>query len=165
MPSRRAESFNTLRSNTLVIWADQGRADEMKAVLKAGADPNARDERGNPGLVLAARRGHIEAVRVLLNARADPNAGDINELTPLYWAAYKDHPRVVEALLEADASPHVQDRDGRTPLHWVSYNRGFEHRTCRALLKAGADSSTPDNAGWRPQHRPRCNPYNLDQDT
>lgn len=163
MPTCKSEDLNALRSNSLIIMVEQGRTVEMRTFLEAGANPDTQDECGNPVLLLAARRGNVEAVRILLNARAETDACDRHDLTPLYWAAYDDHLEVVELLLNAGGSPRVKDRDGRTPLHWLSYNRGSEHWICRALLKAGADSSIPDNAGWRPKHRPRGNPYRSDR--
>ena len=165
MPTRRKRDFDTLKSNTLFIKAEHGCADDIKALLNAGADPNVRGGDHRSALHVAAQRGHMDAVGILLDAGADPNVLDKDDLTPLYWAAYLDHPEVVEVLLNADATPNVGDRDGRTPLHWVSYNRGSSHKTCRALLVAGADPRTPDNGGWYPQHRPRCDPYKSVQET
>ena len=156
--------FDTLRSNTLFIKAEHGCADEIQALLIAGADPNVRGDDNKSALHVAAQRGHIDVVQILLDAGADPNVPDKDDLTPLYWAAYHDFPEVVEVLLNAEAAPNTRDRDGRTSLHWISYNRGFSHKTCRALVEAGADSTIPDSGGWHPQHRPRCDPYQLVQE-
>ena len=41
-------------------------------LLRSGADPNARDRKGLPALVLAAREGHTEVMAELLRAGADP---------------------------------------------------------------------------------------------
>ena len=60
----------------LMEAAANGQADEVRALLDAGDDVNAKDEKGYTALMLAASSGHNEAVQVLLDAGADVHVKD-----------------------------------------------------------------------------------------
>jgi ankyrin repeat protein len=83
----------------------QGRVGNVRALLAAGADPNAESGTGEEGLPLcgAACWGHVEPVRELLAAGADPNLREDNGSghTAAEWAEAGGHQHVLE-LLRAD---------------------------------------------------------------
>jgi ankyrin repeat protein len=59
----------------LMRAAESGNIDEVRALLKAGADVNAAwPAWGHTALMFAAGEGHLEVVKALLAAGADPNA-------------------------------------------------------------------------------------------
>lgn len=66
--------------------AFQGRVDEVRRLLEAGADPHARSFTGETPLHLAALAGRADVVRLLLDKGADPRA-DSSRGTPLHRAA------------------------------------------------------------------------------
>jgi len=72
----------------------QGRGDNVRVLLAAGADPNAESGTGEEGLPLcgAACWGHDEAVRALLAAGADPARREDGGTgrTAVEWAAAGD---------------------------------------------------------------------------
>jgi uncharacterized protein len=70
-----------------------------QALLKRGADPNARDADGATALWWTAGVGRRDATAVLLAAQADVNARDNEGKTPLWRAAYNKDARTVELLL------------------------------------------------------------------
>lgn len=113
-------------------------------LLQAGADPNARDDRGLTVLHFGAWNSNPVVTSHLLEAGANPRARDNEGYTPLHYAArWSGNRRVVGSLLEAGADPLAEANDGRTPLH-----SGLRYRTDRgvvsALLDAGAaDGLTP----------------------
>lgn len=54
--------------------ADAGDTDGVRALLKAGADPNAKTRSQRAPLHLAACRGHVEVIRALVEGGADTEA-------------------------------------------------------------------------------------------
>ena len=85
----------------------------VRALLEAGADPNARDLGDQPLLVMAvpkARRpGHPygDIVELLLLAGADPNVQDVAGDTAMSRAVCISDARTVGALLDAGADPRL----------------------------------------------------------
>ena len=145
----------------LHLAARRGRLAEIKGLLAAGADPNARNgvAKETP-LHFAAKRGRASALKALLAAGADPNARDRRGEAPLHWAAGEGHSPLVAALLAAGADPKAPNRHGETPLHWAAPGSwifaGRANRNhasaLRALLAAGADPNARDWLGETPLH-------------
>jgi tankyrase len=74
--------------------AASGRADLVKMVLRAGADPNARQMMGYTALHAAAAHDNVEMAKALLDAGADPGLKNDEGQT----AADKAGPAVSELL-------------------------------------------------------------------
>lgn len=70
----------------------------VKAVLQAGADANARQERGYTALHEAAIHNDVEMTKVLLAAGADPELRSDDGLTPGDVAKQKGHAEVAAIL-------------------------------------------------------------------
>ena len=118
--------------------AKGGHEEVVEALLKAGAQVEAKDKDGGTPLHWAAEKGHEKAVGVLLKAGADIEAKDKYGYTPLHLAAEKGHEKMVEVLLKAGADIEAKGRyHGETPLHWAA-EKGHE-KVVGVLLKAGAD--------------------------
>jgi hypothetical protein len=98
----------------------------LKALLKAGAQPNAADRRGERALPLAVRAGRMEIARTLLEQGADPDARGADGTTPLAIVALSGNARIARLLLKAGADPHRRgvdprqpDRSGYPPRYWA----------------------------------------------
>ena len=100
----------------------------IAALLKAGADPNARVIFDQTPLHWAAHfTTNPGVIDVLVKAGADPNARDEDGDTPLHDAAtYNKNAAVAALLLKAGADPYAEDENGFTPLESASlYPRNY----------------------------------------
>jgi Ankyrin repeats (3 copies) len=109
----------------LHIAARFGRDDLAAILLSAGADPNARDKRGDRPLHLAAEEGHPGVVRLLLRRGANLEASGSMDRTALHAAAdglggtadANGRLQVASLLIERGANVNAQVRGSRfTPL-------------------------------------------------
>ena len=75
----------------LIRAATAGRTEEVRYLLKAGADVHAANKDGWTALHHAARNGHLEIVNALLSAGAGLTATDDLKRTSLHWAAMHGH--------------------------------------------------------------------------
>ncbi|KAJ5360103.1 hypothetical protein N7517_009294 [Penicillium concentricum] len=89
-------------SETIIVAADHGRLDLVKALLEGGADPNTVDEIGTSALHNAAKQGHWDIARLLLENNASPRIEDGNRATPLRLAVRAGQKEIVRLLLECD---------------------------------------------------------------
>ena len=153
-PTRTAES--ALPSCSAWNTRDFFKAATVERVtecIRAGADPNATDDREMTPLRWAiASNANPAVIAGLIGGGADPNARDKNEQTPLHWAARKGNPAVVGALLKGGAKPNVRDKNRFTPLH-AAARSNESPAVIGVLLKAGADLKARGNFGGTPLHR------------
>ena len=93
----------------------------MKALIKAGADPNVRanDGYGWTPLICACCSGYEKAARLLLKAGAEYRTSDKRGWTPLHYACRNGYPLTVRLLLDAGADPDSFDFNGSAPLNRV----------------------------------------------
>lgn len=88
-----------------------------KLLLRAGADPHARNAEGATVLHYAATREQVEIARLLLQAGVSPDVPHRNsETPPLLSAAYGKSVEIVQLLLDYGANPHIADKWGLTAL-------------------------------------------------
>lgn len=101
-----------------------GTPSQVRAVIRSGADPNARDNRGETPLMYAAADNSNPAViTILIEAGADSNARGKNGMTALMYAAEDNaNPAVVTTLLEAGADAKVKDDGGSTAFDYAANN-------------------------------------------
>src|SRR5438128_488490 len=102
---------------TALMWAARaGAVDAMRALLDAGADPNAVDARnGWTPLLHAIHTRQVDAVRLLLECGANPNQR-ANMAMPLLMAASDPDPAIVQLLLDHVADPKLRGTGGSTAL-------------------------------------------------
>ena len=103
-------------------WWPTATASDVQAELDAGADVNARKERGDTPLHLAARQGTAEVVQLLIAAGADVNARDEYGYTPLHSAAYNGTAETIEALIAAGADTAAKTERGRSVWDFAQIN-------------------------------------------
>lgn len=98
----------------------------VSILIKAGAEIDAKDNRGNTPLHNAACFGLLNAVTQLCENNADVNAKNNDDETPLHSAAGGSSigatGEVAQALLEKGADVDAKDKSGETPLFKASFN-------------------------------------------
>lgn len=125
-----------------------GNPDGLRAMLEAGADPNAktrypsdRGERYYPNaMVWAAQQPDPAYLRILLDHGGDPDTRNANDEALLFHAyIHGNQWRNVQLLVERGADVNADVSVGRTILNLYASRGGFE--TALWLLERGADPS------------------------
>jgi ankyrin repeat protein len=101
----------------LLAAARNQRWREALTLIKAGANPSARDAAGGCVLALAARDGQEELLRELLARGADANCSSEHGFTALGAAAFEGRVGTVRALLLQGADATRWGATGLAPLH------------------------------------------------
>jgi ankyrin repeat protein len=132
---------------TALHWAVQeDRLDIVQALVKAGADANAKNHYGLTPLAWAVNNGNAGITEQLLKAGADPRLPVPEMGTALLAAARTGNPRVISALLKAGVNANdAEPKTGQTALMWAAAEG--HQTTVKALLAAGADSKARSRNG------------------
>ncbi len=121
-----------LKPNDIDIKDDQGRTalfhgihnvNTLQWLLKKGADPNIRDNKGLLPLHCAAWLIQIKAMEFLiplLKLPDDINVQDDKGRTALSWAAVAHGKDSVDFLLKNKAQMDIADKEGKLPFHYAA---------------------------------------------
>jgi hypothetical protein len=83
--------------------ADGWSADDVSALLGAGADVATADTNGKTGVWNAASSGHVSTLKSLLGAGGDANTRSLNGASAVYASAQNGHVDCVKELIAAKA--------------------------------------------------------------
>src|SRR5262249_14399160 len=83
----KADDEKTQLNKALTLAASIGKLDQVKELLKKGADPQWRDPMGNgkTAMVRAVMSGKLETVKFLVESGVDPHAPDGSGRYPVYF--------------------------------------------------------------------------------
>lgn len=116
------------------------------ALLARGFDPNAANEAGQTGLVLALRDGSPKVAALLLaQPQIKVDAANASDETPLMMAALRGDLGWMQRLIDRGAAI---ERPGWTPLHYAA--SGAEPKAVALLLDRGAAIDAPSPNGSTP---------------
>ena len=146
-PEKLPKSVNGI--TPLQLAAIQGKIKAMKALIKAGADINARNAQKLTALHLAIGEGRLEVARFLLDEGADPEAVDRRNRSPLATAALRGHLDIASLLIDAGADPDART-DGKLNTALSGSMMARNPEMARRLIDLGAriDLRTTDNSDY-----------------
>ena len=149
---RDCSAAKNSRGIHMAVGSDCGGLDALRALLKAGANVNARDGKGRTALVMACSVDKdARMVRELLAAGADVNLRDVDGRVPLHYAAYTGNVEMVDMLLSEPSlsTLNLVTEDGKTP---ITVAVEFDHPVVLArLVAAGANQPAALRLGERYQ--------------
>ncbi|XP_012668933.1 cyclin-dependent kinase inhibitor 2A isoform X1 [Otolemur garnettii] len=133
-----------------------GRAEEVRALLEAGAPPNAPNRQGRTPIQVMMM-GSIRVAELLLLHGADPNRADPVTLTrPVHDAAREGFLDTLMALHQAGAQLDVRDVWGRLPVD-LAEERGHCD-VARYLRQASGDTEGRSQVGTNAAESPADGP-------
>ena len=94
--------------------AKAGNLKGLEAALAAGADVNARDNKGWTALMYVVDKGYVLLVEPVLTAKADPDVRAPDGATALFMAAAHGHSEIIPLLMKAGADPMIKGPKGKT---------------------------------------------------
>lgn len=131
----------------LAAAAGRGQAQEVTALLAAGADPDQTDSHGWTALMCGARGGSVAVVKSLLASGANPNLRDsyVNGWTPVMHALHKRQNQAAQTLLDGGADINARTKSGLTALIMAAGDGNLD--MVQILLARGADPYAEDTSG------------------
>lgn len=123
--------------------------EEIISMLEKGADPNARDEKGQTALIVYLTQTKYpdpETADAFLRAGADVNAVNAQG-APLVAAACAISPKMTQTILAHGAKVDTVAENGMTPLMFCAISANSPE-SINLLLQAGADPSYQAPNGW-----------------
>lgn len=118
----------------------------VRKLLASGANPNARNDRGHPALLVAAIKGSPEIVTALIEKGAVVDLGSQDDgFTPLMAAAAKGAAQIVRMLIAKNAAVDARDNKGGTAMMAATF--GGHAGVLSLLLANGGDVNAKDKGG------------------
>jgi ankyrin repeat protein len=131
----------------LLEAARRAEAAEVRDLLEAGADANARAADGSTPMLYAAHFGSMSSVQALLSAKGDPNLTNRYGVGPMHEAALRADADLLRALLDAGASVDLALPEGETPLMLASRTSRID--AVGLLIERGANVNVVEQ--WQGQ--------------
>ena len=135
----------------------------MRALVAAGADPNALDADRYDMVTIAAVADDIATLEVALElGNKATNITSRYDGTALIAAAHLGHAEVVRTLIVAGAPiDHVNNLGWTALIESIVLGDGGQRHTdtLTDLVHSGADVNRPDRAGLTPLHLAQANGY------
>ena len=141
----KVELFVSTDGKTLCEAVAKGDTKLVKALLKKGADVNAKDTKGVTSLVYAVAGGYEKIAKMLIDGGADVNAIANDGRRALYIAVARGDLEIVKLLIKSNADVNIKDGHSSTVLHTAAvWDR---QEIAKLLIEAGADISLLDGEG------------------
>ncbi len=112
-------------NSLLMLAAYHGHAETVRELLKADADPDRRNDRGQTPLGGVAFKGYADIVMLLIEHGADVDADNGAGMTPIMFAAVFGRSEVIGRLREHGASLQRRNRLGFSARAMVTLSQWF----------------------------------------
>jgi len=139
-PSKR------LADRRLLAAVERGDATAAALAIRAGANLEARDERGRTSLLRAVAEDRLAVARLLIHLGADPDALDEQHDTPWLVTGVTGSVDMLEVLLPAQPDLTIRNRFGGTSLIPAS-ERGHVGYV-RRVVRTDIDVNHVNDLGW-----------------
>ena len=120
----------------------------IRALIRAGANPNQENDKQELALHYAVYKGHLECVQDLVAAKTRLDQPDVEGTTALMVATKFRHFDVMRALISAGVKLNKADRLGKTALHWAAAIGCLQ--LLQLLVQAGVEIDVFDKYGHSP---------------
>ena len=136
-------------SPVVIVAAQEGYVDIVRAVIEHGADVDAADTHQRTALHAAAWYNRAGAIDVLVEAGTNIESRDARGRTHVHNASYNLSHKALQSLLIHGATVNAQSDTLTTPLIMAAAKAGTQGaaEVVNALLRAGADETIVDSQG------------------
>lgn len=132
-------------NDQLFLLANQNKIQQIRDLIRRGADVNYQDESGTTALMNAAKKGYTDLIVELLNQGANPNIQNNDNFTALFYSIFGENYSSVIELLNHGADVNLRGKYNITPLIAAADSCGYD--IMKLLLENGADVNAEDNIG------------------
>ncbi|KAJ3282179.1 hypothetical protein HDU79_010109 [Rhizoclosmatium sp. JEL0117] len=137
---------NSDNATPLSLAAEKGNIEAVKALLRCGANIEAKDNDRSTPLIHASSQGHTEIVEILLECGANIEFQNRLGYSALAYAALKGNFQTVNLLLNCGASIESTNSNGDTPATLAAAMGHTE--TLRLLIACGATIESKEDDGY-----------------
>ena len=136
---------NKTGKNAMIIAAQKGHLELVKALYILGANIDETDSEGKTSLYWASSNGHYATVQYLLSLGADSGKSNKERMTALMIASQKGHSETVRILIKYAVNAEQSDNEGKTAFV-IACQEGHEEIS-QILIENGADVNKSDKEG------------------
>jgi ankyrin repeat protein len=134
-------------SEVLVDAAERGDTEEMRRLLSAGHDIDARDGCGRTAAMAATHGNQPAALELLIKAGADLDLQDDMKDNPLLYAGAEGLLEILSLAIEAGADTRITNRYGGSALIPAAHH-GYVEAIRMLLARSDVDVNHVNNPGW-----------------
>lgn len=121
--------------NSKLFYAvEQNNLDEVKELIKNGADIHAREISGKKAIHIAVKKGNKNIVEFFLNEGIRVNDTSNSGWTPLHYAAFSGELEVAKLLVAKGANVRAENAYGQKPIDLIHYSKDDGYKGVMELL-------------------------------